>query len=330
MTRVVETSLRPGRSMLSACAAFGVAVRRVPVGRRGGADRLASAARAVAELDATLPAGGIALIAGPSGAGKSTVLGGWCRRVRGGSGGACEVRASATRSEGSVIDALRGPVRGRLAILSSAGLAEATLLARRVRELSEGQRFRLELAVAMQRALKGSGRRAGVATLFVDEFAASLDRATARSVCAMARWARREKRVRLVAATPTTTCSDGSGRTCWCGWVWTSRWCAGGRGRALGLGRLKIRGFRPRQERMRAEPEVLLEVIRGRPPSAERKCKKGTQRAGPIRWLARRASPRQRQRSCALTCERRMSMHRFSAPLQGRRKEAGCGGKRGR
>jgi len=77
-------------------------------------------------------------------------------------------------------------------------LGEATILPRRVSELSEGQKFRLRLAAGMQRALGGRGS----ATLMVDEFAASLDRVTARSVAhTLARWVRRERSVRLVVAT---------------------------------------------------------------------------------------------------------------------------------
>lgn len=208
MTVLVEASIRPSRELLTACAAFGVATRWEPrrrgSGRAGGtgvmSDRERRAREVAAVLDATLPAGGVALVTGPSGAGKSTILSALMGILRARSCPAVVIgaRGDAKRGDTSVADALRGPVRRRLSLLAAAGLAEATLLPRRVSELSDGQRFRLRLAVGMQRALS----RTGVATLMVDEFAASLDRVTARSVsCTLARWVRRERRVRLVAAT---------------------------------------------------------------------------------------------------------------------------------
>src|SRR5690606_39127825 len=66
---------------------------------------------------------------------------------------------------------------------------------------SEGQRFRLRLALAMARAVRlAQGGRP--VTLIADEFCASLDDATAASVCVgLSRWLRATG-VRLIAATP--------------------------------------------------------------------------------------------------------------------------------
>lgn len=193
MTRIVPTSLRPTRPVLIACAAFGIATRHTRSTRRADEHQL----RTIAQLDATLPPGGITLITGPSGAGKSTLLRLWRATLRARGTHAVEL-VRTFNAESSVIDSLRGPIRQRLALLAAAGLADATLLPRRASELSEGQRFRLHLARAMQRA-----RRTGpVPTLFIDEFAACLDRTTARSVAVtLARGIRREKHTRLVVAT---------------------------------------------------------------------------------------------------------------------------------
>lgn len=214
--RIIETSAKPSRPLLTACAAFGVATRWVPKNRStrrslsssrptsshatGISNETRNTQQLIAELNATLPPGGIAFITGPSGAGKSTLLRAWQHLL--GDRQQPTINLNPRHGTGSrdpsVIDALRGPVRRRLSLLAAAGLAEATILPRRVSELSEGQRFRLRLAVAMQRAL----RKPSHATLFIDEFAAALDRATARSVaCTLARWVRRERHVRLVAAT---------------------------------------------------------------------------------------------------------------------------------
>jgi len=214
--RIIQTSLKPSRPLLTACAAFGVATHWIPKAR--GTRRASTTSRSIssratrsnddtrncdqliAELNATLPAGGVVLITGPSGAGKSTLLRNWQRLLRARQQPAVNLNTHrhASPRDPCVIDALQGPVRRRLSLLAAAGLAEATLLPRRVSELSQGQRFRLRLAAAMQRAL----RKPGLVTLFIDEFAASLDRTTARSVaCTLARWVRRERHVRLVVAT---------------------------------------------------------------------------------------------------------------------------------
>jgi ABC-type ATPase with predicted acetyltransferase domain len=175
--RMLHITVRPSRRLLRACCAFGLMVRRsasLPAFPRR-FDRVARA------IDGQLAPGGVALILGMSGSGKSTLLralehrlrrrGAHCRRV---------VRTPGARS---VIDTVPGPLEAALGALARAGLADATLLGRRACELSEGERFRLDLAAACARGSPG-------ATLLCDEFTSGLDRRTAWCVCAgLRRWA---------------------------------------------------------------------------------------------------------------------------------------------
>lgn len=178
-------------------AMFGIAVD----GREEAehAERLAGASRTARELDAELARGGIALVTGPSGSGKTLILRALAGRLRGRAVVAgretrerrgAEDRAARGSGE-RVIDVL---VRGRerdgvlpaISALSCAGLADANLFLRRAGSLSEGQRARLELAVAIRRM----GARAGVRTLIIDEFGSTLDRpCAARLARSVRRWA---------------------------------------------------------------------------------------------------------------------------------------------
>ena len=124
--------------------------------------------------------GEIVAVAGPSGAGKSVLLG--------------KVAAAAGRRTNVVrlnIDKLAScdkpalaavgdaPLEKRLEILSRCGLAEATILVTPANRLSGGQLHRLALAAAITQA----GGLEGDSLLIADEFAASLDGATAWVLC---------------------------------------------------------------------------------------------------------------------------------------------------
>lgn len=194
--RVVETRPRPGAMLLRACAAFGLGVRRVTEPAPPGGRVLD---RAAGRLDAALGPGEIALLTGPSGAGKSVLLSALRRRLERAGRALVVLEPPARRGrrlrERTILSLLRGPLESRLSALASAGLGEAMLLARTADELSEGQHFRLHLALAMQRAASAG------ATLVCDEFASTLDRRTARTLAvALRRWAARHG-VRVVAAT---------------------------------------------------------------------------------------------------------------------------------
>jgi ABC-type ATPase with predicted acetyltransferase domain len=76
-------------------------------------------------------------------------------------------------------------VEAALELLSRVGLAEAWTYLQRPYELSDGQRWRLRLALAVARALRLQPKTPNApvtATIAIDEFAAVLDRITARIV----------------------------------------------------------------------------------------------------------------------------------------------------
>lgn len=207
-------------------------------------------------IDTELGPGQIALLSGPSGSGKSSALAALQRRLlardprsvvvaatdpaRGPrSGSAVRRGASAAPHLGrAVVDLLDLPLDATLSCLARAGLADARLMVAPAHRLSEGERFRLALAIAVSRAVgrqprasstgpRSSGpistgpRRArpGRAaappappsppgppspwpvTLLVDEWCSTLDRVTAHGVSrAIARWVRAAG-LRLVVAT---------------------------------------------------------------------------------------------------------------------------------
>lgn len=132
-------------------------------------------------------------IGGESGSGKSTLLhaiehslqlaGHACQRVT--------TPNPRTLGRRSVIDLLPGPIEHAMATLAAAGLAEGPLLASPASRLSEGQRWRLGLAIAMHHL--AASPRTRRRWLLADEFVSSLDARTARWVChATGRWATRE------------------------------------------------------------------------------------------------------------------------------------------
>lgn len=191
----------PTRRALRTCALFGLGVR---VGEDdAGADHAERDGARLAALLASRGAapgheGAVALVTGPSGSGKSRLARALGRRVAADAGSVCVRPPRAIESmpaphgtADSPVDRIKGDLTRALGVLSAAGLADAHALATPTRVLSDGQRQRLALAIAMDRAerLLALGRRV---TLIADEFAMTLDAHTAQSVAhAAARWARR-------------------------------------------------------------------------------------------------------------------------------------------
>jgi ABC-type ATPase with predicted acetyltransferase domain len=143
------------------------------------------------ELRAMLPPpGSVTLITGPSGAGKSSLL----RALRGTTRGPrwIDFGRIETRDVPLVdcFDALG--LNETLALLARVGLCEAWTYLRTPSELSDGQGWRLKLALALHQASRGGAGAPAHTILWADEFAAVLDRVTAmvvsralrKSICA--------------------------------------------------------------------------------------------------------------------------------------------------
>ena len=145
---------------------------------------------AAAAIDRLLRAGETALITGPSGSGKSTL--GRALALRCGT----DVISSTDRAEPRpglrVLDLFECDLEQAMSFLARAGLAEASVMVARERDLSEGQGARLAISLAMEKA----GH-----TLILDEFGSTLDRPTAAGLCrTVSRWAR-DSGVRVVCIT---------------------------------------------------------------------------------------------------------------------------------
>jgi ABC-type iron transport system FetAB ATPase subunit len=185
--RRVLVAGRPSARLLRMCAAFGLVARRAGAAPAPDAGVLHRAERCLGR-------GGLVLLTGPSGCGKSTLVRMIARRAR--TAGTRVVGPGLPRADRTLIDAFPGTPARAMRALVRAGLGEPMLWARRAGELSEGERSRLGLALALVRAEAAPrGRRV---LLVFDEWGASLDRASALAGARALRRAARTGRGRAV------------------------------------------------------------------------------------------------------------------------------------
>jgi ABC-type lipoprotein export system ATPase subunit len=131
----------------------------------------------------------LTLIRGPSGSGKSTLLRALTQHLRADRSRPLIIRPDAiTLASRPCIDLFRAPADIAMRALARAGLAEAACILRTPRHLSQGQRARLQLALALHHADMHHARAPRTHTLLIlDEFAASLDPDTAAAVATLLR-----------------------------------------------------------------------------------------------------------------------------------------------
>jgi ABC-type ATPase with predicted acetyltransferase domain len=169
------------------------------------AELLDAARRAARQLDNALQPGSIALVTGASGSGKSTILHVLQQQLGEHATTLPDLSVAREQPGTSVIDLIDGSLHGALGLLARAGLADATLLTLPPASLSDGQRWRLRLAIGMARCSNEhdapASPRDSCDTLLIDEFTSPLDRVTARCVSrTLRKWVFSRCCVRVVCA----------------------------------------------------------------------------------------------------------------------------------
>ncbi|WP_323016461.1 ABC transporter [Castellaniella sp.] len=151
------------------------------------------------KLDIQVKQGDIVYITGQSGSGKSQMLYSLERQMR--ERGLAVSNISATKLEDlPIIDTLGVDTNEAIKLLSSVGINDAYLYARRPSELSDGQRYRYRLALAIEQKAK---------VWVADEFMAVLDRVAAKVISySLQKLARRLGVTLLVATTHTDLVPD--------------------------------------------------------------------------------------------------------------------------
>lgn len=143
--------------------------------------------------------GDVIYITGQSGAGKSLLLRALADSLRA-QGLKVADLDKIEMPDQPVIDIVGRTTTHAADLLAKAGISDAFIYLRKPRELSDGQRYRLKLAMLMDQ---------GAQVWVADEFGAILDRATARVVAFnMSKLAKRENAILIVATTHTDLKDD--------------------------------------------------------------------------------------------------------------------------
>lgn len=190
--KVVQTAVCPSQRVLETAAMFGLGVddqRHLAI---------------VPRCTIPLPSAGIIFVTGPSGGGKSTILNLITEQ--------CEMHRWPVVRFGDLppptdlplVDVFDGPgvdLARAMSLLSMAGLGDAFVMLRCPGQLSDGQRYRLRLAQTIELAERGASAN-GRSIVIADEFAATLDRLTAKNIArSIRRWTRRTGHTFLCATT---------------------------------------------------------------------------------------------------------------------------------
>lgn len=139
------------------------------------------------DLELTVEPGDIVCFTGASGSGKSSLM----RAVASQLEDVLDVDALPL-GDRILVDALSLPPQEALQRLAGCGLGEAQLMLRTPRELSDGQRYRFRLALALSRKPKW---------ILADEFSATLDRELAKVIAYNIRRAASRTKTGFVLAT---------------------------------------------------------------------------------------------------------------------------------
>ncbi|MFG0253191.1 MAG: ABC transporter [Phycisphaerales bacterium JB038] len=175
LEQTLATAVRPSSRVLQVAAMFGLGVEEERV------------ERLIPPTKLRLGPGRIIFVQGPSGSGKSTLL----RLIEAAAPGCPAMRllqalGGVEESEAPLVEQLGETLAEATSHLALAGLGDAFVMLRSPQELSDGQRYRWQLAKALHEANRVD--EAHLPVVLADEFAATLDRRTA---CLLARSLRR-------------------------------------------------------------------------------------------------------------------------------------------
>lgn len=143
-------------------------------------------------LEVEVIPGDVVYITGQSGSGKSLLLRDLCTQMRAEGFKVADLN-EVVLEEKPVIELVGKTIGEATDLLAKVGISDAWIYIRKPSELSDGQRYRLKLALVME---------ADADVWVADEFGAVLDRVTARIVAfSMAKVARRQGKTLIVATT---------------------------------------------------------------------------------------------------------------------------------